>query len=141
MAVINGENMVLGRLASAVAERLLNGETISLVNADKVVVSGRPEFAIYRYKRKISLRNKGNPFRGPKFPKQPQMVVKKSIEGMLPSMKYYRGKQALKRLKCFVGLPEEFSKSKLETIDSAKNSLKSKFTSMADICKALGARI
>jgi len=138
MSVIDGNGLTLGRLASHVAEKLLAGETINLVNSEKVILSGRKEVVIGRFRRRINLRYKGNPFRGPKFPKMPHMLVKKSISGMLPS-KTPRGRNALKRLKCFIGVPSEFSKARLETIEEAKKKFVTSVTSVEELCRALGA--
>ena len=38
--VIDADGLVLGRMASVVAKRLLAGETIDLVNAQNIVISG-----------------------------------------------------------------------------------------------------
>ena len=39
--VIDAKNLILGRMASIVAKRLLNGERIIIVNAEKAVISGK----------------------------------------------------------------------------------------------------
>ncbi len=38
--IINAENSILGRLGSVIAKRLLNGEKIIIINADKGLISG-----------------------------------------------------------------------------------------------------
>ncbi|MDD2803867.1 MAG: uL13 family ribosomal protein, partial [Methanocorpusculum sp.] len=40
VTVIDGENLLLGRLSSIVATRILAGEEIAIINAEKVIVSG-----------------------------------------------------------------------------------------------------
>ena len=39
--LINAEGLILGRMASKVAKKLLNGERIIIVNAEKAVISGK----------------------------------------------------------------------------------------------------
>ncbi|RLI06236.1 50S ribosomal protein L13, partial [Candidatus Bathyarchaeota archaeon] len=39
-SVIDASGLILGRMASIVAKRLLEGEQIEIVNAEKAVVSG-----------------------------------------------------------------------------------------------------
>ncbi|MEM4704878.1 MAG: uL13 family ribosomal protein, partial [Candidatus Bathyarchaeia archaeon] len=39
-AVINADGLILGRMATYVAKRLLKGESIIIVNAEKAVLSG-----------------------------------------------------------------------------------------------------
>ena len=41
MKIYNGENMLLGRLASRVAKDALLGEEVKVINCDKVIVSGK----------------------------------------------------------------------------------------------------
>lgn len=40
VTVINGDGLLLGRLASLVAQRGLAGEEIAIVNAEKAIISG-----------------------------------------------------------------------------------------------------
>ncbi|MEK6908449.1 MAG: 50S ribosomal protein L13 [Nanoarchaeota archaeon] len=115
--VIDGSNAILGRLASHVAKQALFGKEVSVVNCEKTVVSGNRKVIVEKYK---ILRIKGgSSLKGPKFPTQPAMIVKRTIRGML-SHKQGRGADALKRVKCYEGLPEEFAESKKETIAQAK---------------------
>ncbi len=38
---INADGLILGRMASKIAKRLLNGERIIIVNAEKAILSGK----------------------------------------------------------------------------------------------------
>jgi len=40
-AVIDADGLILGRMASLIAKRLLEGERIEIVNAENAVVSGK----------------------------------------------------------------------------------------------------
>ncbi|MEM2462820.1 MAG: uL13 family ribosomal protein, partial [Candidatus Pacearchaeota archaeon] len=40
-------------------------------------------------------------------PRRPEMILRRAIRGMLP-WKKARGREAFKRVKCFLGVPEEF---------------------------------
>ena len=40
VTVIDGDGLLLGRLASMVARRAMSGEEIAIVNAEKAVISG-----------------------------------------------------------------------------------------------------
>ena len=136
--IVDGSNLVLGRMATVVAKKLLNGERVHIVNAEKVVVTGKKENAMSKFKRRIALRAKGNPLKAPKFPRTPHGLVRMSIRGMLP-FKRQTGKQAYKRLRVYIGVPEEFKDVKLEKIEAAENKLTERFTSIGEISKALGA--
>jgi large subunit ribosomal protein L13 len=137
--IIDGSNQVLGRVASNVAKRLLKGERVYIVNAEKIVVTGKKENVLVKFKRRIDLHAKGNPLKAPKFPRTPHGLVRMSIRGMLP-FKRQTGKQAFKRLRVYIGVPEELKDAKLEKIESAENKLSENFTLVEDISKSLGAK-
>ncbi len=107
--IIDGENAVLGRLASFVAKQALLGKEVVVVNCKEVVVTGRPRSIIKEYK---EAREKGgSSLHGPFFPRFPERIVKRTIRGML-AHKQLRGKTALKRVRCHNEIPAEFENSK-----------------------------
>ena len=52
VTVINGDGLLLGRLASITAQRALAGEEIAIVNAEKVIISGSRARVLANYKHK-----------------------------------------------------------------------------------------
>ncbi len=116
--VIDAENLILGRLASYVAKRLLEGEEIVIVNAEKAVLTGNRKFLINRYKQRTHIKTKSNPRRGPFWPRTPHGIVKKTIRGMLP-WKKPRGKQAHKRVKVYNGIPDKYQEIERVSIPDA----------------------
>ncbi|MGC9781623.1 MAG: 50S ribosomal protein L13 [Candidatus Heimdallarchaeota archaeon] len=136
--VIDAEGAILGRLSTNIAKRLLMGETIDVVNVEKMVISGKPESIILQYKERLDIRSKYNPLRGPFHYRRPDRFVRRSIRGMLPYKKP-RGKAAFHRLKCFISIPKEFEKAKMIKVpeaDSAKLTVKR--ISIGELCKQLG---
>ena len=116
--VIDGKNAILGRLASYAAKQLLLGKKIAIVNSEKIVISGSPRSIISEYK---EMRQKGGAsLRGPFFPRTPERIVKRTVRGMLPH-KRGRGDEALKKIKCYRGIPEEFKESKKMISGKEKN--------------------
>ena len=116
--VIDGRNALLGRLASFAAKQSLLGKEISIVNCNEVVVSGKPKSIIGEYK---EMRDKGgSSLKGPFFPRLPERIVKRTIRGML-SHRQGRGRDALKRIKCYNETPVEFEKSKMVKSGKEKN--------------------
>jgi large subunit ribosomal protein L13 len=99
--IINGEDLLLGRMASIVAKRALNGETIAIVNAEKAIISGSRARVLTLYGRK---RSRGSREGGPFFPRRPDHIVRRTIRGMLP-YKRAPGMEAFKRVKVYVGVP------------------------------------
>jgi len=110
--IIDAEGLILGRMASQVAKRLLNGEKIVIVNAEKALISGK-RLSILREMRDFL--QIGHFRKGPYHPRRPDMIVKKVIRGMLPRKKP-RGKDALKRLRVYIGVPKDYEGKKKEKI-------------------------
>ena len=130
MKIIDGKNAVLGRLASYVAKETLKGEEIVILNCDQVIITGnkkniREEFEAK--KRKI-----GSGQKGPKHSRSADKMVKRAIRGMLPDHRMGRGKIAYRKIKCYVGVPQEFQESKKLVGGREK---KSKFVYIKEISK------
>ncbi len=100
---IDAKDHVLGRLASKVAKMALNGYEIEIVNAEKVIITGKKNKVLEEWKHKILER--GDWYKGPFYPKRPDRILRRVIRGMLP--KSWRGRVALKRVKVHIGVPEE----------------------------------
>lgn len=108
--IIDGENAILGRLASYSAKEALLGKKVIIVNSEKVVISGNKKSIIESY---LAKRKRTNV----KFPSQPEQILKRTIRGMLP-YKQGRGRVALKNVTCYKGMPLKFENEK--KIKSAK---------------------
>jgi len=112
ITIINAENLILGRMASIVAKRLLKGERIVIVKAEKAVFSGKKKSKVTEAKEFLEV---GHPKKGPFHYRRPDRIVRRTVRGMLP-YKQPKGKQAYKRLKVFIGTPEELKDRKMETL-------------------------
>jgi large subunit ribosomal protein L13 len=137
MKIYNIENQILGRVATRIAKDLLKGETVAVVNCEKAVISGDPKATIKHY---LARRQRGDPKHGPFYPRTPEGIVKRTIRGMLP-WKKPKGRSAFKRLKVYVGIPEELKNKefiKLEDADVKK--LKTRFITIEELSLALGAK-
>ncbi len=113
--IINAEDIIVGRLGTVVAKQALLGQDIVIINADKAVISGRRAKTFEKYKDQD---NRGEPFHGPFLPKRPDLFLKRMIRGMLPR-KTTRGREALARIKCFMGIPAKYADQETVTIESA----------------------
>ena len=113
--IIDAEGLILGRMASKVAKRLLSGEKIVVVNAEKALISGK-RLSILREKHDFL--QVGHFRKGPFHPRRPDIIVKRVIRGMLPRKKP-RGIEALKRLRVYIGVPKEYEGKKMEKISEA----------------------
>ncbi|MBU5557888.1 MAG: 50S ribosomal protein L13 [Candidatus Aenigmatarchaeota archaeon] len=135
--VIDADGAVLGRLATLLAKRLLLGEQIVVVNAEKAVVSGKFDTTLAFYKHR---RERGDPHKGPFFPRYPDMLLKRTVRGMLPA-KTARGRAALANLKVYIGCPEEFSGKAVKVETKKVTDLRCKYSTLANVCRQLGAKV
>ncbi|MEM5793994.1 MAG: 50S ribosomal protein L13 [Candidatus Aenigmatarchaeota archaeon] len=135
--IIDAENQILGRLASRIAKKLLEGEKIIVVNCEKAIISGNPKYTIKKYLEKI---HRGDPKHGPFFPRTPDGIFRRTVRGMLPWDRA-KGRKAFKNLKVFIGIPEELKDRKFEKFKEADASkLKCEFISLEELSIALGAK-
>lgn len=141
VVVIDAENMILGRMCTVIAKLLLRGYMVYVVNAEKAVVSGERRRVIEGYKVFLSVRTHRNPYkRGIRRPRTPINIVKRTVRGMLPK-ENTKGMEALKRLKVYIGVPEELSnmpRVRLGIADSSK--LGGSYVYLSDIARELGWR-
>lgn len=142
MLTIDANNAILGRLASYVASRLLEGEDVVILNAEKSIISGRPRRTYERYFQYANRRTRTNPQKGPFYPKSPDQIVKRTVRGMLPYKKT-RGREAYRRLRVYVGIPSEFEED-IEPIQipgADASRLRSPYTTVGKLAARLRNRV
>lgn len=135
--IVDGTDMVLGRLASSIAKKLMLGEEVHLINAEKIIISGSPEHIVADYMQKRRLQNKATPEHSPKWPKVPHLMVRRVIRGMLP-FKKAKGRAAFKKLRVYVGNPA--LTGEVVVFDEAKNKGFARGITVEEMCKRLGAK-
>jgi large subunit ribosomal protein L13 len=134
-AIVNAEGLVLGRMCSKIAKRMLNGEEIIIVNAEKVVLSGKKKSKVAEAKQFLEV---GAPERGPFHSRRPDRIVRKTVRGMVP-WHQPKGKIAYKRLKVYMGIPAEFKDQKMETVEQASAAkLKGPHFTLAELAVEIG---
>jgi len=133
--VVDARDAILGRVASQVAERALDGESVAIVNAEDAVITGDREdiFAKYRKRREIGSD------RGPAYPKRPDTIYKRTVRGMLPHKKQ-RGRDALSRVRVYVGNPDDREAEHLPdtSLDRLSNI---RFVHLGEVSDELGANV
>jgi large subunit ribosomal protein L13 len=112
---IDATNLILGRLCSYAAKRSLLGDTVKIFNCENALMTGSKANIHDKYKAR---RKRGLPTKGPYFPTVSDRIVRRTVRGMLPYKKP-KGRDALKRIMCYLGVPDEFKKAKLSTVEGA----------------------
>ena len=103
--IYDGEGCVFGRLASVVAKDLLKGNSVDVIGCEKIIVSGDKKLFAEKILAKRAM-GSGGSLKGPRYPRVADRLVKRMIRGMLPWDRM-RGREAFKRLKCYIGDKKE----------------------------------
>jgi len=135
VTLVNADGLILGRMASVVAKKLLNGEKVIIVNAEKAIISGKKRSKVAEAKEFLEV---GAPMRGPFHYRRPDRILRKTVRGMLP-FKKPKGKIALKKLKVFIGVPEDLKDQQMVTLEEAQAAkLKGPCFTLAVLAKEIG---
>jgi len=135
LTLVNAEGLIVGRMCSKVAKRLLDGEKVTILNAEKAVFSGKRKSKIAEAKEFLEV---GAPERGPFHYRRPDRYLRKTVRGMLP-FKQPKGKNAYKRLKVFMGVPKELKGRQMVTFTEASvANLKGPHFTLAEMAREIG---
>ncbi|WP_324662564.1 50S ribosomal protein L13 [Haloarcula sediminis] len=131
--VVDARDCIMGRVASQVAEKALDGQTVAVINAEGAVITGREEQIKEKYKKRVDIGADNQYF----YPKRPDGILKRAIRGMLPHKKQ-RGREAFENVRVYVGNPHDKDSEVLEgtSLDRLSNI---KFVTLAEVSETLGA--
>ena len=136
--VVDGTNLIAGRLASHVAKLLLKGNRVSIVNCENIMISGTRSNIIKEYRDYLEISSIIHPEHGPYHPRRPDTIITRMIRGMLPRKKP-SGTAAHKRLRAYIGSPKELKSLEKIQFDKAKISKPSAYyTPMEDLGRTIG---
>src|SRR3989337_4292069 len=133
--VIYASGLILGRMASTVAKRLLSGEPVVIVNSEKAVLSGKRSSRVKEARAFLAI---GHHRKGPFHPRRPDQIVHRTVRGMLPR-RQPKGEMGLRRLRVFLGLPVRLKDVAFQTIPEAHVSkLKCSYLTVGELAKEIG---
>ncbi|MDR0318688.1 MAG: 50S ribosomal protein L13 [Nitrososphaerota archaeon] len=132
---VNADGLIVGRMSSHIAKLLLNGEYVTILNAEKAIYSGKKKSKVAEAHLFLEV---GAPERGPFHYRRPDRILKKTVRGMLPCSQP-KGKTALKRLKVYMGIPLELKDKQTIQFEKAQASkLKGPSFTLAELSKEIG---
>ena len=136
--IVDASNLILGRMASYVAKKALQGNRVVVLNAERAIISGTKERVVARAKQKLKTRTLGNLEKSPTHPRKPDGYVRRVIRGMLP-WKKTTGKEAFRRVRVYIGTPEEFrDKPVTRVADADASKLRVPYISIARLSEEIG---
>ena len=139
VTIIDGRNAILGRLGSVVAQRIMDGEEIVVINAESIVVTGERDMIFADYKARVD-RGDTTKRKGPFYPRRADLLFKRSVRGMIPWTST-SGREAYRRLHVFVGTPKQFADAETEKVEDAMKKISGKYTTLGAISKFLGSNV
>ena len=137
--VVNATDHIAGRLASNVAKLLAKGNRVTVVNCEKIMMSGTRSNQIKEYREFLEINSIINYKHGPVHYRRPDTVMAKMIRQMLPFDRKPSGKEAYQRLRTYIGSPKEVKS--LEKIQFEKAMIRktpSNYTALGELCRVIG---
>ncbi len=136
--VVDATNCIAGRMCSHVSKLLLKGNKVSIVNAEKAMLSGNRYKTIELYKEHLEINSVTNPIHGPFHPRRPDTMLTKMVRGMVPKQKT-TGIEAFQRLRVYIGVPEEMKKAKMQSFEDSKiTKPEAYYITVGDVAKQIG---
>ena len=140
VTVIDGKNAVLGRLGTVVAQKIMAGEDVVVLNCESIIVTGEKEMVFADYKARFD-RGECKSRKGPFYPRRADLLFKRSVRGMIP-WTTTSGRNAFRRLHAYVGTPKQFAEGFEVTVEEqAMKKITGKYTTLGAVAKFLGSRI
>ncbi len=137
--VVDATDHIAGRLASNVAKLLMQGNRVSVVNCEKIMMSGSRSNQIKEYREFLEINSIINYKHGPVHYRRPDTLMAKMIRQMLPYDRKPSGKTAHQRLRTYIGSPKEIKSIQKIQFEKAKiRKAPSNYTALGELCKVIG---
>jgi large subunit ribosomal protein L13 len=136
--IVDIANCIAGRTCSHISKLLLEGNKVSVINAEKAMISGNRYKTIEIYKEDLEISSVTNPIHGPFHPRRPDTILTRMVRGMIPKRKA-SGIEAFKRLRVYIGVPEKLSNEQPKVFEDCRiRKPESYYITVGDIAKQIG---
>jgi len=139
MMVIDANELVAGRLASKVAKAIINGENVTVINAESIVLVGNKKSIIDKFTVKVDARVLSNPHYGPKYDRIPSKMFRRMVRNMLPTKKSAKDRM-IKQLKTFNGSARGIDAKDAIVFEDIKFNHRNNYMTLKDVALLLGGR-
>jgi large subunit ribosomal protein L13 len=137
--IVDAKGLIAGRLSTKIAKLLIQGEQVTILNAEDAIIVGNKDSIMEKFKTRVDANVKSNPHYGPKYSRIPDRILRRMIKGMLP--RNGRTKEKLvKRLTVYNSTPKELAKEKAEIFEEFKCNERHKYITIKEIALLLGGR-
>ncbi|MGI0043013.1 MAG: 50S ribosomal protein L13 [Nitrososphaeraceae archaeon] len=136
--IVDIANCIAGRTCSRISKLLLEGNKVSVINAEKAMISGNRYATIENYKEDLEISSVTNPIHGPFHPRRPDTILTKMVRGMIPKRKA-SGIEAFKQLRVYIGVPEKLSRKEPKIFEDCRiRKPESYYITVGDVAKQIG---
>lgn len=136
--IVDIANCIAGRTCSRISKLLLEGNKVSVINAEKAMISGNRYKSIEIYKEDLEIGSVTNPIHGPFHPRRPDTILTRMVRGMIPKRKT-SGIEAFRQLRVYIGVPEKLKREHPKVFDECRiRKPESYYISVGDIAKQIG---
>jgi large subunit ribosomal protein L13 len=138
--IVDIANCIAGRTCSRISKLLLEGNKVSVINAERAMISGDRYKTIESYKEHLEITSVTNPIHGPFHPRRPDTILTRMVRGMIPKRKT-SGVEAFKQLRVYIGVPEKLSREQPQVFEDCRiRKPESYYISVGDVAKQIGWR-
>jgi large subunit ribosomal protein L13 len=138
VTVIDADGNIVGRLCTTIAKKILKGEDVVVVNAEKAIITGSKEQVFAGFKQK---KDRGKVIHGPFYPRRADLIFKRTVRGMLPWDRPI-GRTAYRKLKVYVGVPKEFEAAEKVRFEGATGRFsRDRYVTLSEVSEFLGSKV
>jgi len=137
--VIDAKGLIHGRLASNVAEMIMAGDEVVVLNAEGIIITGKKDVIFADFKAKVD-RGDTTKRKGPFYPRRADLLFKRCVRGMIP-WTTTSGREAYRKLHVYVGTPKQFESCEKLRPEEAVREITGKYTTLGAVSKFLGSNV
>lgn len=139
VTIIDGKGLIYGRLAGNVAEMIMSGEEVIVLNAESLIITGERDVTFAYFKTKVDCGDTTKR-KGPFYPRRADLLFKRCVRGMIPWTSS-SGRDAYRRLHVYVGVPAQFADCEKVRPEEAIRQITGKYTTLGAVSKFLGSNV
>jgi len=139
VTVIDAKNLIYGRLASNVAEMIMAGDEVVVLNAEDLIITGERGFVFANFKHRIDV-GEVSRRKGPFNNRRADLLFKQCVWDMIPRYTT-SGREAYRRLHVFVGTPKQFEGAQKVRPVEADKKVNCKYVTLGQIAEFLGSTV
>jgi large subunit ribosomal protein L13 len=133
------QDNVAGRLASKVAKAIINGERVTVINSQDLVMVGNKKSILEKFTTRVDGAVKSNPHYGPKYDRIPSKIFRRMVRNMLPTKKRAK-ERIIKQLRVFNTTAKGIDSKEAIIFEEIKFNHRNNYIKLKDVALLLGGR-